>query len=107
MKNGYRGSCKKCELPMVRESQIKSKFGITTREYNKMLRQQGGVCAICHNPEQRCSGPGTSDHLCVDHDHTTGVVRGLLCRNCNSAIGLVGDDVERLLSCIVYLKKNA
>ena len=73
-------------------------YGLTPEVYNRMLEEQGGVCAICSQPEPRCQG------LSVDHDHNTGVVRGLLCSNCNTALGLFIDDPDRLARAATYLK---
>jgi hypothetical protein len=56
-------------------------FGITQAQYDEMLIQQEGVCAICRRPQ---SG---RNRLAVDHDHNTGKVRGLLCSMCNAALG--------------------
>jgi hypothetical protein len=106
-RHGLRGSCKDCERPMFHESRLKQVFGITLAEYNRMYESQGGVCAICGLPERRTEGPGVTAKLCVDHDHKTGKVRGLLCRTCNSALGLVNDDISVLLRCMEYLVKNS
>lgn len=65
---------------------LKYKYGMTIDEYNKLLRQQNGVCAICDMPETR-TRKGKLSWLCVDHSHITGRVRGLLCSSCNTAIG--------------------
>lgn len=70
-------------------------YGVRPEEYDRMLTAQKGLCAICLLPSKRVLG--------VDHDHATGQVRGLLCRNCNSGIGLLGDSVSGLLSAIRYL----
>ena len=51
------------------------------------------------------TGNGCSTNLCVDHNHKTGKLRGLLCRTCNSALGLVDDNMDWLLNCIEYLRK--
>lgn len=70
-------------------------YGMTEAEYNELATAQGGVCAICKaNPEGR---------LAVDHDHETKQVRGLLCRPCNSGLGLLGDTRERLARALEYL----
>lgn len=68
-----------------RNSHLVRNYGITLDEFNAMLRKQHGVCAIC---EGVCS---SGKNLSVDHDHQTGAIRGLLCSNCNRAIGLLGD----------------
>lgn len=66
--------------PGKRNAQLKNRYGITLEQYERMLEQQGGVCALCDQP---CS---TGQNLSVDHCHETGEVRGLLCRRCNTAI---------------------
>ena len=76
-----------------------NKFGITKEEYNEMYIKQGGVCAICKNPEL-----STNRSLAVDHDHKTGKVRALLCGKCNKALGLFSDDVDLLNSASSYLR---
>lgn len=57
-------------------------FGMTATEYDALFTSQGGTCAICKQPE---TIPESA--LSVDHDHTTGMCRGLLCRRCNSCVG--------------------
>lgn len=73
------------------------KYGITLSEYESLLEEQGGVCAIC-------ASPPTTKRLAVDHCHTTGEVRGLLCERCNRGIGLLGDSLERVESAARYLQ---
>lgn len=86
-----------------REYGLLKSYGLTMEEYDTMVEKQGGVCAICSSPPK---GQGSrSRYLYVDHCHTTGVVRGLLCRNCNNAIGLLSDDTEILSAAIRYLEK--
>lgn len=70
------------------------RFGLTTAAYRAMLSAQGGGCAICR---------GTTK-LSVDHCHTTGKIRGILCNKCNLAIGYFEDDQDRLKAAIDYLK---
>ena len=66
-----------------------------------MLDEQGGGCAICQKtPEEN------GRRLAVDHNHTTGDVRGLLCTQCNVGLGNLGDSVERLRSAIRYLNER-
>lgn len=67
-----------------------------------MLEAQEGVCAICGKPETKPN----AKYLAVDHNHETGVIRGLLCNNCNRALGLLGDNVETLQNAINYLLKH-
>lgn len=83
-----------------RRYRIKSAYGISLERYDEILLSQYGACAICG------SHPQEGARLVVDHDHTTGVVRGLLCRKCNLGIGHLGDSVELLLKAIQYLKQS-
>ena len=61
------------------------------------------MCAVCRNPETTLGNNGRIKNLAVDHDHITGRVRGLLCNNCNRALGLLRDDREVLQRAIDYL----
>jgi len=76
-----------------------AKFGVTLREYNEFLSKQNGKCKICGIPIEQCH-----KMLAIDHDHTTGLIRGLLCQPCNLGLGLFKDNVELLRSAINYLK---
>lgn len=80
------------------------RFGITPDQYSAMLANQGGVCAICQSGEKAKHG-STVRKLCVDHCHDTGVVRGLLCRDCNIGIGKLGHSSETLRRAADYLGK--
>lgn len=79
---------------------LRAKYGISLVEYQKMVLDHGGVCAICHEPNY------DGRRLVVDHCHDTGKVRGLLCNACNGGIGLLKDSVLRLESAINYLKER-
>ena len=81
----------------VRAYKRKYYYGITAKAYEQLLADQDGACAICRNKQKL---------LCVDHDHATGVVRGLLCRKCNAAIGLMGDDPSLLCKAANYLESH-
>lgn len=74
-------------------------------EYHKLLKEQNGVCAICKKSEI-AKHKGTIKNLAVDHRHSDGKVRGLLCGNCNRAIGMLKDDPELLLAAANYLVLN-
>lgn len=76
------------------------RYGITVEDYEQILSDQNGVCAICFETEDHFS------RLVVDHNHETGKVRGLLCNNCNRALGLFKDTQQRLLSAAQYLKRT-
>lgn len=89
-----------------RGKDFRKKYGIGFAEYEKLLEQQNGVCACCGRGETKIQN-GAVRLLSVDHDHTTGDVRGLLCGNCNMAIGYAGDDIEILRKAIAYLERHA
>lgn len=76
------------------------KYGITREQYETQLALQGGVCAICRQPDTSKKG------YHVDHDHETGVVRGILCTTCNSGLGHFKDDPTILAAAIDYLRQH-
>jgi hypothetical protein len=92
------GSCKACFKRKSKESkerlgkkhvknlQLQWWYGIGIQDYNEMLEEQGGRCVCGAN-----AGRSDRESLFVDHDHETGLIRGLLCNKCNRAIGLVDD----------------
>jgi len=77
----------------------KKKYGITINQYNIMCAKQKGVCAACGKPPKR-------ERLSVDHNHQTGVVRGLLCNDCNMVLGFIHEDIERLKGILQYIKSE-
>lgn len=80
-----------------RHTILLSRYKLHAAEYDQRYAEQGGCCAICREP---------GDLLCVDHDHTTGDVRGLLCHECNVGIGKLGDNAERLRVAADYLEHH-
>jgi hypothetical protein len=74
-------------------------------DYTAVLAEQGGVCAICKKPETNRSNGPNPKRLSVDHCHETGKARGLLCNNCNRAIGLLGDAPDLLRAAAEYLER--
>ncbi|MEU7998556.1 endonuclease domain-containing protein [Micromonospora sp. NPDC049060] len=78
----------------TREYHLRRRYGIGEKEFQELLAEQGGVCAIC----------GTADPQHLDHDHRTGWVRGILCFNCNGGLGQFRDDRSRLAGAITYLR---
>lgn len=85
---------------------LKYRYGITIEDYNNKLIEQNGVCAICEKKETKFD-PRANDfrRLSVDHNHKNGKIRGLLCTNCNTALGRFNDDIKMLYNTINYLKK--
>jgi hypothetical protein len=116
--DGLQGRCKDCgrkyhkkwrennpeyDKKYMDEYHLLIDFGLTTAQYNKMLEDQEGRCAICYKYETRMQN-GKLGRMSVDHDHKTGKIRGLLCNNCNRALGLLGDCIGTLQTAIDYLK---
>lgn len=121
--SGYRGQCKSCVDKRSAEyvsrnpdrtknrkrlwqkgyrirrgsTDFNYRYGITVSERDRLYREQSGLCAICGKPYSILS---------VDHDHKTGLVRGLLCKRCNSGIGMLGDDLAGVEKAFLYLKKH-
>lgn len=110
-------ACKKCVLAQqktagptykhrspefTRNRHIKSKFGISVEEYNKMLISQNYKCAICGTQDS-----GTKhNNFCIDHCHSSNRIRGLLCTHCNKGIGHFNDNISKLQMAIEYLKTH-
>lgn len=85
-------------------ARVKRLYGLTEADYVAMLAKQGGLCAICRKPQSVRRQNKTPDRLAIDHDHATGKVRGLLCHNCNHALGKMRDDPSLLRAAIAYLE---
>lgn len=91
--------CRACASAASHARAIEKSFGITIKEYNALLKAQGGRCAIC-----RCVP--RSQRLAVDHNHQTGAKRGLLCKRCNhDLLGAAHDDVDLLRAAVAYLER--
>lgn len=78
-----------------------SKFGLSLEDFDKIYKSQNGCCKICKIPEADLTSPSK---LCVDHDHKTGKVRGLLCPICNHGLGNFRDNIEIIKEAIKYLQ---
>ena len=102
--------CKECAKSRVkrnhcpiraRSNELRRNYGITLEDYDRMLQDQGGACMVClTTAESQRYG-----RLHIDHDHETGEVRGLLCHHCNTALGLLNEDVSRMAAMIAYITK--
>ena len=106
---GVRPDCKSCVQKRVADRWVQYKYGLTDEEVQELLVKQDHKCAGCGSAaaprmvtRQRWSKIG----LCVDHDHDTGRVRGLLCSACNSALGQVKDNPAVLMNLAGYLERN-
>ncbi len=87
--------CDPCQTEKHNEWRYPKMYGISYETYKEMVEVRAGHCDICKRIP--------AGKLHVDHDHTTGVVRGLLCGTCNRGIGSLGDSIELLASAMRYL----
>lgn len=85
--------------PRARKQQRIRKYGLTLKEYDALLAAQGGKCAIC----RRSDFPGPTHFPFIDHCHSTGRVRGILCANCNHGLGKFKDDPDILIEAYEYI----
>ena len=118
-KDGLRFRCRRCESEDAKEAKLKNLdkdylgtrlkeraanlkrvFGMSLEEYEDKANKQNNVCAICQLP---CK---SGKRLAVDHNHTTGKIRDLLCGNCNGGLGKFQDDPELLKKAAEYLEKK-
>lgn len=91
---------KELRAATVRRHHLKTRFGLTVEEYDRMWEVQDGRCAVC--PRELESGYKTH----VDHDHETGTVRGLLCMQCNTSLGKLKEDEEIVRNLLSYIQKH-
>lgn len=79
-------------------------YGMTLKQYDEMLQKQHFVCAICNLPEKiKEVRTGMTRRLSVDHCHKTNKIRGLLCSQCNTAIGSLKEDINIISNMLIYL----
>jgi hypothetical protein len=106
--NYRRNQCKSCHSARskawridnprgARSIQLRNKYGIDSDQYDKLYASANGACQICKIEL-------SEGYLDVDHDHSDGLVRGLLCRSCNNAIGKFNDNIDTLTAAITYLQ---
>jgi len=113
---GYASVCKECRLIERKEDyrlnpekykksdrafNLRQSYGLSLKDWDDMFLNQKGCCAICNAHQSDLKSV-----LCVDHDHSTGKIRQLLCVPCNLTLGYMKDNVERLYSAIDYLNKH-
>lgn len=97
-RDGRHSACKACTSLTLRDSTLRRKYGITAAEYDQMLADQGGACAVCEKPDPKRA-------LVVDHCHRSTKVRALLCDRCNRLLGVVNDDRSLLEAAIRFLDR--
>jgi hypothetical protein len=106
-------SCKECDKKRnkkrhhtnperTRNNDLMRNYGISVSDHSEMFEKQNGLCAICEK-----EGDGRWKKLCVDHCHSTGTVRELLCRNCNMVLGQIHDNPRLLEKMMLYLEKHS
>lgn len=113
--SGRYSYCKKCKASYMRERfaanqealqladyfrRIERRYGLSREGYEALLEAQEGRCGICRDPQS-----AHPRRFSVDHDHETGVVRGLLCHRCNRGLGYLGDGAEGLEAALAYLAR--
>jgi len=112
--SSYAYECKACTIkrtceynlkhrPHRKSQELERHYGITLSQFNRMLEEQHHACAICGALEP--GGKWKNFH--VDHNHKTGTVRGLLCSNCNSAVGLLDGSINNFERAVLYLKNES
>jgi hypothetical protein len=111
--NSRHHECKECAKARIkashqanpdaaRERHLRRCYGIGIADFNRMLLAQGSKCACCGTDKPG----GKHNQWMVDHDHVTGVVRELLCKDCNLVLGLVQDCPEHLHQLMAYIVKH-
>jgi hypothetical protein len=119
-KTSRQWQCKECQKKATREwglrnpewkarlqrkNELKRKYGLTRDQFEAMLQEQHGVCAICKGNEQLTKRK--REPLCVDHKHDESrAIRGLLCRRCNVIVGMVENNPELFRAAADYLEKH-
>ncbi len=107
-KDGLRGQCNKCEkrynnswysTGKWKDRHYRKLYGLETDEVKELFDKQDGLCKLC---SKELIFNGRLTH--VDHDHTTGKVRGILCYSCNTSLGKLGDSIESIEKVLKYLK---
>lgn len=102
----YKKKNKEKHALYVKKAQLKIRYGLTYEQYLDMFKTQNNQCAICgykHKEEYK----GTQKSLCVDHNHKTQYVRGLLCKRCNVGLGYFNDDPMLLEKAINYIRNES
>jgi hypothetical protein len=111
--NGFQSWCKVCAskyanewhhtvedgVKRARKNQLEYHYGMSIYAFNRMLTAQKGCCAIC-------KANIIGEKVCIDHDHKTSKVRGLLCDGCNIGLGRFKESIEALSAAVRYLRKH-
>ena len=100
-KEKWKSITAKCYRQTARNKELKNTYGITEEEYKIQFERQNGKCAICGSLSKRPSGV-----LDIDHNHTTGKIRDLLCSQCNRGLGFFRDSIDIMNKALAYLKAH-
>jgi hypothetical protein len=90
-----------------RKNKLSSYYDLTLADYDAMFAAQDGRCGICRKPETHVLPNGNLRALSVDHSHTTGRIRALLCGSCNRALGMLRDDPLFVARATAYLLEHS
>jgi hypothetical protein len=111
-KTGRQVYCREClskkrviqMTPERRRKKALNRYNVTPEQYEQMLADQHYVCAVCGQPEHRIN-PYSKQvaPLAVDHDHNSGEVRALLCHDCNTGLGNLHEDPDRIMALYKYI----
>lgn len=100
-KDGRTNYCRECSTVLAFQRRIKKDYGMTIEDYNDFFEIQDGRCAICNKHQSELD-----KRLYIDHNHVTGEVRGLLCANCNTLLGMAQDRINILEAAINYIEES-
>lgn len=99
-------TCRECRNKRNRDNNLYRDHGMYRAQYDFLSEKQGGVCAICSQPETAKDRNGKIKRLAVDHNHATRKNRGLLCYSCNLMLGHARDNSDNLRKAAEYIDKN-
>ena len=103
-RRAYERDSRERRFHVIRAGAIRTAFGMDMGVYQQLFVEQKGLCAICEKPET-ATRAGKVKWLAIDHCHDSNAVRGLLCQGCNTGLGALGDDPERLERAAAYIRK--
>lgn len=89
-----------------RRNHLKRTYDLSLEDYDQLLIDQNNVCAICKQPEYRVMKTGLVKPLSIDHCHTSGKIRALLCNDCNACLGFAKESPEVLRAMALYLEEH-
>lgn len=86
---------------LARRDSLKRNYGMSPSDEERLWEEQGGLCAVCDQPMVR--GARGRSAMCIDHDHESGRVRAMLCNECNTALGMLAEDPDRIFNLLAYV----